>query len=131
MLQADRNIQSTCPYCGVGCQIDLHIKDDHIFRVEAPFDTAPNYGRLCVKGRFGMDFTSHPDRLTQPLIRKNIDQGPRKPIGPEGFRTASWDEALELATEKITSIASKHGGDAIGTFCCGWAIDRAWLIGHV
>jgi len=124
MLQAERIIRSTCPYCGVGCQVDLHIKDDHIFRVEAPFDTAPNYGRLCAKGRFGMDFTTHPDRLTHPLIRKDIDQGPRKPIGLEGFRSASWDEALDLAAEKLSAIVSKHGSDAIGTFCSAKATNE-------
>ncbi len=124
MLQADRILQSTCPYCGVGCQVDLHIKDDHIFRVEAPYDTAPNYGRLCAKGRFGMDFTTHPDRLTQPLIRKNMGQGPRKSIDMQGFRTASWDEALDLAAEKLASIVSKHGGNAIGTFCSAKATNE-------
>jgi len=124
MLQADRILQSTCPYCGVGCQVDLHIKDDHIFRVEAPYDTAPNYGRLCAKGRFGMDFTTHPTRLTQPLIRKNIGQGSRKSIDMQGFRTASWDEALDLAAEKLASIVSKHGGNAIGTFCSAKATNE-------
>ncbi|MBE9523973.1 MAG: molybdopterin-dependent oxidoreductase, partial [Chloroflexi bacterium] len=124
MLQSDRIIRSTCPYCGVGCQVDLHIKNNHIFRVEAPFNIAPNYGRLCVKGRFGMDFTTHPSRLTQPLIRKDIGQGPRKPIGIEGFRTASWDEALELAAENLASIASKNGGNAIGTFCSAKATNE-------
>ena len=85
MILADRIVQSTCPYCGVGCQVDLHIKDNHIFKVDAPHDIAPNYGRLCVKGRFGLDFTTHPSRLTQPLIRKDIGQILRQPIGIEGF----------------------------------------------
>ena len=52
-LQADSAVRTTCPYCGVGCQMKLHIKDERIYRVEAPFDAAPNYGNLCVKGRFG------------------------------------------------------------------------------
>ena len=60
MIKADRVERSTCPYCGVGCQLDLNIKDECIFRVDAPFDAAPNYGMLCVKGRFGFDYVNHP-----------------------------------------------------------------------
>ena len=69
-MKADQIVRSTCPYCGVGCQIRLYVKGDRIFRVDAPFDVAPNYGRLCVKGRFGSDFVHHPGRLTAPLIRR-------------------------------------------------------------
>ena len=97
MMKADRVVHSTCPYCGVGCQVLLNVKDDLIFRIDAPFDAAPNYGRLCVKGRFGTDYVHHPDRLTVPLIRKE----PQKPakelqptpkIGekPHGRRRLSW-----------------------------------------
>jgi len=95
MIQAARMIRSTCPYCGVGCQVDLHVRQDHIIRVTAPADIAPNYGRLCVKGRFGMDYVHHPTRLTQPMIRVDFGQRPRLPVGLEGFRPASWDEALD------------------------------------
>jgi formate dehydrogenase alpha subunit len=124
MLTPDRTIRSTCPYCGVGCQVDLLIKDDHIFRVEAPFEVAPNFGRLCAKGRFGMDFVSHPSRLTQPLIRVDMGQKPRKPVGMEGFRPATWDEALELAAEKIVSTLQNHGNDSVGTFCSAKATNE-------
>lgn len=124
MLTPDRIVRSTCPYCGVGCQVDLLIKDDHIFRVEAPFEAAPNFGRLCAKGRFGMDFVSHPARLTRPLIRTNIGEKPRKPAGMEGFREATWDEALDLAADKLAQISTKHGRDAIGTFCSAKATNE-------
>ena len=124
MLEPERTIRSTCPYCGVGCQVDLLIKDDHIFRVEAPFDVAPNYGRLCAKGRFGMDYVSHPSRLTQPLIRKDLGQKPRQPVGRDGFRKASWDEALDLAAEKLANTVRQHGGDAVGTFCSAKATNE-------
>ena len=81
-MKADRVVRSTCPYCGVGCQIDLNVKDDRIFRVDAPFDVAPNFGRLCVKGRFGTDFVHHPSRLTAPLIRRTgPDPGPTERRG--------------------------------------------------
>ena len=117
MIEAQRSVRTTCPYCGVGCQIDLKIKDKHIVRVEAPFDIAPNFGRLCAKGRFGIDFVHHPSRLTHPLIRVDLETRPRKPVGLEGFRPATWDEALELSAEKMTEIVEQYGGDAIGTFC--------------
>lgn len=115
MLQPDRTVRSTCPYCGVGCQVDLHVKDGHIFRVDAPFDTAPNYGMLCVKGRFGVDYVQHRSRLRHPLIRVNTDE-PRsaKPV----WREASWDEALDLVAERLGDIVENHGGDAIATYAC-------------
>jgi formate dehydrogenase alpha subunit len=118
MIEPDRKIRTTCPYCGVGCQIDLSIKDDHIFRVEAPFEMAPNYGMLCVKGRFGTDFTTHPKRLTKPLIRVNTDE-PRsaEPV----WREASWDEALDLVSRVLAEIVSRNGGDSIATFACAKA----------
>ena len=124
MLTPDRTIRSTCPYCGVGCQVDLLIKDDHIFRVEAPFDAAPNFGRLCAKGRFGMDFVSHPSRLSQPLIRKDIGEKPRKAIGMEGFRPATWDEALDLAADRFVANLREHGKNSVGTFCSAKATNE-------
>jgi formate dehydrogenase major subunit len=71
-VAADRVVRSVCPYCGVGCQVDLHIKDNHIARVTSPNIelNTPNQGSTCVKGRFGYDFVQHRDRLTTPLIRR-------------------------------------------------------------
>jgi formate dehydrogenase alpha subunit len=117
MIQVENVVRSTCPYCGVGCQVDLHIQDNHILRVDAPPDVAPNYGRLCVKGRFGMDFVNHPSRLTQPMIRKDLGQRPRHAIGLDGFRPATWDEALDLVADRLVEIVNTYGGDAVGTFC--------------
>lgn len=124
MIEAEKIVRSTCPYCGVGCQVDLHIHQDHILRVSAPADEAPNYGRLCVKGRFGMDFVNHPSRLTHPLIRKDLGQRPRQPIGLDGFRQATWDEALELTANRLASLVQQHGGDSIGTFCSAKATNE-------
>ncbi|MDH4350177.1 MAG: formate dehydrogenase subunit alpha [Gemmatimonadota bacterium] len=72
----DRVVRSVCPYCGVGCQIDLHVKDNTVARVTSPtFDEiTPNNGSTCVKGRFGYDFTQHRDRLTRPLIRRGWEK---------------------------------------------------------
>ncbi len=124
MSESYRSVRSTCPYCGVGCQIDLQIVNDRIIRVEAPFDVAPNFGRLCSKGRFGIDFVHHPSRLTYPLIRKGLESKPRKPIGLGGFRQTTWDEALDLAAEKLKNIVKEYGGDAIGTFCSAKATNE-------
>ena len=63
MLQAEKVARTTCPYCGVGCQLDLRLRDGIIYRADAPFHSAPNYGKLCVKGRFGHDYVWHRDRL--------------------------------------------------------------------
>jgi formate dehydrogenase alpha subunit len=100
------------------------VKENHITRVNAPFDIAPNYGRLCSKGRYGMDYVHHPSRLTYPLIRKDIGKLPRKPVGLNGFRRATWDEALDLAAEQIVDIVKKYGGNALGTFCSAKATNE-------
>ncbi len=114
-LAPDRLVRTTCPYCGVGCQMDLHIKDNLIYRVGAPFDAAPNYGNLCVKGRFGTDYTTHPRRLRTPLIRSG---------GPGQFREASWDEALALVSEKLDQIVRESGGDSIATYASAKATNE-------
>ena len=114
-MKADRIVRSTCPYCGVGCQIDLNIKDERICRVDAPFDAAPNYGRLCAKGRFGTDFVHHPSRLTAPLIRR-MQQTPghrTAATSPDDWREASWDEALDTVAERLLDLRSRYGPDSI------------------
>jgi formate dehydrogenase alpha subunit len=119
-----KSVRSTCPYCGVGCQIDLQVQNDRIIKVDAPFDVAPNYGRLCSKGRFGTDYVHHPSRLAHPLIRTDLGTKPRQPVGLEGFREATWEEALDLAAQKISEIVTEHGGDAMGTFCSAKATNE-------
>ena len=121
MLQPDRIVRSTCPYCGVGCQVNLHIKDDYIYRVGAPFDAAPNYGMLCVKGRFGIDTVAHPTRIRTPLIRKNTDQ-PRS-VESE-WREASWEEALELVAEKLAATVREYGSDAVAAYASAKATNE-------
>ncbi len=123
-MKFDTIVRTTCPYCGVGCQIELNIKDEKIISTGAPENAAPNFGRLCAKGRFGTDFTHHHSRLKMPLIRKGIDEEPRVPVGMDGFREASWDEALDLAADRIAETYKKSGGDAFGTFCCAKATNE-------
>lgn len=97
-----RHVRTTCSYCGVGCQMDLHIKDNQVVKVTAPDDVLPNQGRLCAKGRFGYDFIAHSDRLKTPLIKENGK-----------FREADWDEALDLVAKKLHATKEKWGPDSL------------------
>lgn len=117
-------IRSTCPYCGVGCQIDMHIMNDLVINIDAPYNIAPNYGRLCVKGRYGIDFIHHPSRLTSPLIRKDLGAKPRRPGDISAFREASWDEALDLAAQRLAETKQRYGSESIGTFCSAKATNE-------
>ncbi len=98
-----KKIRTTCSYCGVGCQLYLHVKDNKIVEVTGVEDVPPNYGSLCVKGRFGYEFVHHPERLKKPLIKENGK-----------FREAEWDEALELVANRLKEIKEKYGPDSMG-----------------
>lgn len=102
-------VNTTCPYCGVGCQVTLHVDKDanRIVRVTGR-EVVPNDGMLCVKGRFGYEFPSSPKRLTQPLLRKN---GELEPV--------SWEEALDFTAERIKKIVEEHGPDVFSAFGSG------------
>jgi formate dehydrogenase major subunit len=115
----DREVDSVCPYCGVGCQLTYKIRDDRIVAVEGK-DGPANHNRLCVKGRFGFDYAHHPDRLTEPLIRKDgvskhdTDIDPANPY--THFRKATWEEALDLAAEGLKRIRDRDGRRALAGF---------------
>ena len=106
-------VRTTCPYCGVGCQQWLHVKDGKIVKVTGVEDGSPNKGRLCVKGRFGYDFIYSEERLKTPLIRENGE-----------FREASWDEALDLVANKFKSIIDESGPDAVAGVSCARSINE-------
>ena len=88
MIKPDRIVTTTCPYCGVGCTFELHVKDDFIFKVTSPFDSPVNHGNLCVKGRFGYDYVYHPKRVTTPLIRKTPQEAGQANSGLRSVRMA-------------------------------------------
>jgi formate dehydrogenase major subunit len=108
-LQAiDKTVDSVCPFCGVGCLLTYHVKNNVIQFVTGK-DGPSNHGRLCVKGRYGFDYASHPHRLTKPLIRKpGVRKSADFTVDPgnwsEVFREASWEEALELAASGLRKI---------------------------
>lgn len=100
--ETTRQVRTTCSYCGVGCQMNLHVRDNQVVKITGA-DTVPNNGSLCVKGRFGFDFIASDQRLTTPLIKENGKH-----------REASWDEALDLVAERLEGIRDTHGPDAMG-----------------
>jgi predicted molibdopterin-dependent oxidoreductase YjgC len=103
MITPDRIIHTTCPYCGVGCQIDLHIQDEMVYRVNGRFDNDVNNGKLCVKGRFGYDYIHAPDRLTRPLQR-NAD-GDLYPV--------AWNTALDNIAQRLRDTREQYGPNSI------------------
>ena len=115
-----QQVRSLCPFCGVGCQTVFHVRDNRILRVEGA-DGPANQGRLCVKGRFGMDYASSPQRLTVPLVRR-ADAPKRHDFGRvpddwrDAFREASWEEALALAAGGLARIRDQDGPGALAGF---------------
>jgi len=115
----DRKVDSVCPYCGVGCQLTYNIRNDRIVSVDGR-DGPANRNRLCVKGRFGFDYVHHPDRLTEPLIRKDgvskhdVDIDPANPL--THFRVATWEEALDRAAAGLKTIRDRDGRRALAGF---------------
>ncbi len=116
----DRSVETLCPYCGVGCQTKVHVKDDKILYVDGRNGPA-NENRLCVKGRFGFDYVTHPHRLTVPLIRKDgapkagdIEVDPANPW--THFRAATWEEALDRAAGGLKHILEHDGGQSLAGF---------------
>ena len=118
-----KKVDSLCPYCGVGCSITYSVDESTNTIVQVAGRESPvNHGRLCVKGRYGFDYPHHRERLTTPLIRKS-EYYPKSPEGlshlddpREAFREATWDEALDLAAQKYTTIKQQFGGSALAGF---------------
>jgi formate dehydrogenase major subunit len=116
----DRQVDSLCPFCGVGCQVTYQVKDERIIYAEGR-DGPANHNRLCVKGRFGFDYIHHPHRLTKPLIRlPNRPKHANDQVDPANpwthFREATWEEALEHAAKGLVEIRDKHGPKALAGF---------------
>jgi formate dehydrogenase major subunit len=119
--KVDREVDSVCPFCGVGCQITYKVRDEKIVAVDGR-DGPANHDRLCVKGRFGFDYAHHPQRLTKPLIRKaGVAKDPalleHQPAHwSEVFREATWDEALDLAAGGLRKLKDQYGVKALSGF---------------
>lgn len=98
----DRVVETTCPYCGVGCTLALRIRDGRVIGAGAGVPGSVNGYSLCVKGRFGLDFVHHPDRLKKPLLRKNGE-----------LAEVSWEEALEAVSSRLATVVKDYGPDAV------------------
>jgi formate dehydrogenase major subunit len=108
-----REVRTTCPYCGAGCQMLLRVQGNTIIEVRSEKDLAPNYGALCVKGRLAYEFVGHQERLQRPLLRKN---GVLVEVG--------WEEALEYTAQRFFAIKAMYGADAIAGFSCARATNE-------
>src|SRR5688500_2973662 len=119
-IVADKEVDSVCPYCGVGCQLTYHVKENTILYVQGK-DGPANSSRLCVKGRYGFDYVQHKHRLTKPLIRKpGIPKHKDFTVDPDNwrdvFREATWEEALEVAAKGLREIRDTHGKRSLAGF---------------
>jgi formate dehydrogenase major subunit len=116
----DKQVDSVCPYCGVGCQLTYHVKNNTILFVQGQ-DGPANSNRLCVKGRYGFDYVQHRHRLTKPLIRKpGVPKRKDFVVDPDNwsaiFREATWEEALEAAAKGFREIRDTHGKRSLAGF---------------
>jgi formate dehydrogenase alpha subunit len=118
-------IQTTCPYCGVGCQISLEVKDNKILKVDSVWEGPSNHGWTCVKGRFGWDFVHHPDRVTHPKVRRYLltgdqpkpgheERNPDIPDAPWEWVETDWETALDITARKFRQARDDHSPNSIG-----------------
>ncbi len=138
-IEETKPVKSVCPYCGVGCSVTMHAQGGRVVRVTGRKDGPANKGRLCVKGRYGFDYSTHPQRLTVPLIRR-AEYYPKGPLSADvaeqgdfrrkrkgdppvdyshilpAFREATWDEALDLCARRFLQIRREHGSGALAGF---------------
>jgi len=114
-----KRVTTTCGYCGVGCTLDLLVKDNRLVGVASNPEAPVNGMALCVKGRYGYDYVHHPDRLKVPRVRRYLLDGDAKPRNEASnpgwdWIDVDWNVALDLAAKQLSSIASEHGADALG-----------------
>jgi len=111
-----KKVTTTCTYCGVGCQLDLNVKEGKVIQVTSNPNAPVNGMALCVKGRYGFDFIHHPDRLLKPKVRKYLIEGNKKPshVNESEWVEVDWETALEISANKLRSIRDTFGPDSIG-----------------
>jgi len=98
-------VKSVCTYCGTGCSLDVVSRYGVILEMRASKNIPPNFGDLCVKGRFGFTFYRHEDRLKRPLLRESMD---------EPFKEVSWETALNFVARRLLELKERYGGDSLG-----------------
>lgn len=116
--RADKLVRTTCTYCGVGCQLDLNVKDGKVIRVTSNRDDDSFNGmHLCVKGRYGYEFIHHPRRHAKPRVREYLLKNEPRPAERGKFVDVDWDTALDIAAKKLKQL--RDGGAQIGTLASG------------
>ncbi len=101
-VEADNITRTVCTYCGVGCNLEVATRQGEVVSITAPYDAEVNQGHTCLKGRYAFQFYNHPDRLREPLIKRN-----------GSFEPVSWDEAYDFIAGRLQEIKEQHGADAI------------------
>ncbi len=128
LVQPDRTIATICPYCGVGCQLYLNIKDDvpggRVLSVSSNAEAPVNGDHLCIKGRYGYDFIQSPDRLKQPRVRKYLLDGTARPQKRGPWVDVDWDTALNIAATRLSAAGAKYGPDSIGLLTSGKVLNE-------
>jgi len=104
-LEAEKKVRTICSYCGVGCNLEVSVKNNQVLSIHAPWDAETNAGHTCLKGRYAFKFYNHPDRLRSPLIKN--------PASGE-FEEATWEQAYDFIADKLNNIKQAHGPDSIG-----------------
>ncbi len=101
--KGNEKTRTVCTYCGVGCNLEIAVAGNEIVSIQAPYEAEVNQGHTCLKGRFAFKFYNHPERLREPMIKRNGN-----------FEVVTWDEAYDFIAEKLTKIRKDHGPDAFG-----------------
>ncbi len=132
----DRTVNTICPYCGVGCQLDLQIKNDdnggHILRVSSNEKAPVNGDHLCVKGRYGYDFVQSPGRLLRPRVRKYVLEGTPRPPNRGPWVEVDWDTALNAAARGLRAARDQYGPGSIGIMASGRCLNEEnYLMGKL
>jgi predicted molibdopterin-dependent oxidoreductase YjgC len=109
----ERRVAVICPYCGVGCSFFARVRDNEIIGVHASVPASVNGPSLCVKGRYGLGYVHHGDRLTEPLVREGDE-----------LVEATWDEALDRVAEGLKATIKAHGPDSVGVLASGKATNE-------
>ncbi|HXG52702.1 MAG TPA: formate dehydrogenase subunit alpha [candidate division Zixibacteria bacterium] len=113
----EKTVGTTCGYCGVGCSVDLDVKDNRIVRARSSRAAAVNGMHLCVKGRYGYDYVHHPERLARPRVRRYLLEGGTKRSAAGGaleWVETDWRTALGLVAEKLVAVRRESGPQATG-----------------
>ncbi len=126
MIEADRVVSTVCPYCGVGCGLELHLKQDFIYKVTSDHNNIVNKGNLCVKGRYGYDMIYNRRRVTVPLLRKSpqIPGAREQAFDHDEWKQVSWDQALDYTADRLVEIYDREGPDAMAVYCCAKATNE-------